>query len=170
MGRPRPGDKLKDLVKEVVAPPLASMGFRYDGDRVFRRTVAREPFPSVQLVEFQAGQRWLSGRFTVNLGVYSGPRSPSPAEPVVDPLPSHCHPSMTTRLGLLRPGVWAVMRAVFGPDRMPLGDKWWPYGGDPQNVARTMNRVAKLVVRYGVPWLARTDEEEALRAGARPDP
>ena len=97
MGRPRPADKLKDHVQEVIAPQLASLGFRYDGDRVFRRTVAREPFSSVH-------------------------------------------------------------------------DKWWPYRGDPQNVARTMNRVAQLIVRYGVPWLARMDEEEALSASTRPGP
>lgn len=142
-------------MKADIAPQLAPLGFRYDGRRVFRRAVAHEPFPCVQIVEFQAGQRSLSGRFTVNLGVYSLRSARDPATPVPDPLPCHCLPDMTTRLGLLRPGIWAVMRAVFGPERVPLGDKWWPYRGDPQNVARTMNRVAQLIVRYGVPWLAR---------------
>jgi hypothetical protein len=38
---------------------------------------------------------------------------------------------------------------------VPLGDKWWPYRGELPAVALTMERVGQLIVRYGVPWLAR---------------
>ena len=71
---------LDQQLRLVVLPTMNTRGFTFDRSRTFRRAM---PDGSMQIVNFQMGQRSMEGQFTVNLGVYR------PGNPVYDAGLSH---------------------------------------------------------------------------------
>lgn len=133
-------------LRSVVGPALAEAGFAFDGRRTFRRLP--KGTPCVQIINFQLGERFMEGKFTVNLAVYD------PAEASAQVAPSeafeyHCAARLRQRVGFLIPSplrVFAPLPAIgvlFRPR-----DKWWRAGlpGD-------VEKATEAVVSYGLPWL-----------------
>lgn len=58
-------------MKIVCAPEIVEQGFAFDGKRTFRKPLDLGECTAVQIIEFQIGIKRLTGRYTVNLGVYS---------------------------------------------------------------------------------------------------
>jgi hypothetical protein len=142
-------------LREEAAPVLSPIAFVFDGRRTFRR------FPEgracAQIVNFQLGDRFLSGTFTVNVAVYDPARGGAGVDPK-RALEHHCAPALRQRLGFLMPG---RLRAL---ERLPIAgiffrprDTWWP-----ADDATAITAATEAVIAYGVPWLeARTPGESA---------
>jgi hypothetical protein len=133
-------------LRNLVAPALAEAGFAFDGSRTFRRSP--KGTSCVQIVNFQLGERFMEGKFTVNLAVYD-PENAFAQVASDQALEHHCSTRLRQRLGVLIPrplGVFARLPAIgflFRPK-----DKWWRAGlpGD-------LDKATEAVVSYGLPWL-----------------
>ena len=148
-------DVLNRGIKEVLDADLRALGFRYDGaSRTFRRSVGE----FVQIINFQAGQRSLEGRFTVNLGVFHPEYHDNGRDPGAKPLEYHCLVEFRSRIGGLIDS--PILRFLGLP--MP-SDKWWPFSPDASQVRRELDRVKPLVLGKAVPWLERQCDVEAMR-------
>lgn len=66
-------------LRTLVVPAFTEAGFAFDGSRSFRR------FPKgttcAQIVSFQLGERFMEGKFTVNLAVYNPDDAAAQLEP-----------------------------------------------------------------------------------------
>lgn len=84
---------LDEGIKEIVVPFLKEKKFDYTPKtRTFRKTNPEDG--GTWIIDFQAGQRSMEGRFTVNLGVFN-PDLYSESEqesPLAEPREFHCHP------------------------------------------------------------------------------
>jgi hypothetical protein len=134
-------------LRQVLAPPMAEHGFAFDGTRVFRRPVTGS---CVQLIDVQLGDRFMQGKFTINLGIYDPERYATQ----VDPMRARehdCQPDRRQRLGLLLPSRWRPLARLpriglfFGPK-----DIWWPARG-----TSGLERAREALIAYGLPWLER---------------
>jgi hypothetical protein len=132
-------------LRHVVVPALQNVGFVFDGSRTFRRLIAGTPY--VQIINFQLGERFMEGKFTVNLAVYS----PDDAAVQVEAervFEYHCATRRRQRLGLLIPSrLGALVRlpvlGLFFPR-----DKWWQ-AGNPRN----LQKASDAIFAYGLAWL-----------------
>ena len=133
-------------LREEGAPAFADIGFVFDGSRTFRR------FPQgpacVQIINFQLGDRFMSGRFTVNVAVYDPARCAVQVESK-KALEHHCAPALRQRLGFLIP---SRLRAL---ERLPIvgllfrpRDTWWAADDVTAIVA-----AREAVIAHGLPWL-----------------
>jgi hypothetical protein len=132
-------------LRQVLASSLAQQGFAFDGERVFRRPVTSS---CVQLIDVQLGDRFMEGKFTINLAIYEH------GESRMDPMRAreyHCPPERRQRLGLLVPSRWRALARLpmiglfFGPK-----DIWWPARG-----AHGLERAREALLAYGLTWLER---------------
>jgi hypothetical protein len=133
-------------LKAEAAPALAEAGFVFDGRRTFRRLSADGS--GAQIVNFQLGDRFMAGKFTVNVAVYDPARCDARVEPA-KALEHHCAPALRQRLGLLIPG---RLRAL---ERLPVvglvfrpRDTWWA-----TDDATAVGAATDAVAAYGLPWL-----------------
>ena len=125
-------------VETAIAPTLAGLGFDFDKPNIaFRRSINREQRRFIQIIEFQIGTKALTGRFTVNLGVYC------PAlcdmQPVSStPWVSECLSDMTPRLGrLFDPPQSPTARLLRFSERPPT-DYWWKRDDDVKRIRATL--------------------------------
>ncbi len=137
----------------VVLPTLDASGFKFDRSRTFRRAM---PDGSIQIVNFQMGQRSLEGQFTVNLGVYR------PGNPVYDAGLSHGRVMEFNCEKRTRFGALGVSPARARLRKIPyLGslfggmDRWWPASRAEQITRHSLEQVMDLVIQNGLPWLDR---------------
>ena len=142
-------DAFDDALRLVVVPVLAKHGFKFDGNRTFRRLSADQRVS--ELVNFQLGQRSLSGKFTVNLGVYVD--GDSSGINVGQAKEHHCPHDRRTRIGHLIPAKLPVLAKLpyigllFGHR-----DKWWSFSGDIAQLRAILSTVVAKIVLYGLPW------------------
>jgi len=133
-------------LSRLAVPALKDAGLEFDGSRTFRR------FPAgtrcAQIVNFQLGERFMEGKFTVNLAVYD----PDDAAAQVDPgkaLEYHCSARLRQRLGMLLPvrlGAFAKLPGIgflFRPR-----DRWWR-ADDPKSVEAARDAI----LTSGLAWL-----------------
>ena len=140
-------------LREVAKSRLEPLGYKFDGRRTFRRSVAAGR--CAQIVNFQLGQRSLQGRFAVNLGVFIAGRDSAPADVTVENVMEyHCPAERRQRLGLLMP------RASEALERFPgIGilfgrkDKWWPFSADAASTQVRLREATDAIERYGLPWI-----------------
>jgi hypothetical protein len=142
-------DAFDEALRLIAARVLAGHGFKFDGNRTFRRLSADQRVS--ELVNFQLGQRSLAGKFTVNLGVYvDGDIS---GVNVAQAKEHHCPHGRRMRIGHLIPAKLPVLAKLpyigflFGPR-----DKWWPCSGDPAQLGAALSAVVDKIVLYGLPW------------------
>ncbi|WP_200335183.1 DUF4304 domain-containing protein [Thiocystis violacea] len=141
-------------LRAILREPMAQHGFGFDGSRTFRRHLAGGAI--TQIVNVQLGQRSMSGKFTVNLGVYvPGEASANPAGlSGRKALEYHCAPNRRERLGRLVPAPlpalqWLPLLGLFfGPK-----DIWWPFSAEPLRTERSLQRVRSLLTQRGLRWL-----------------
>jgi uncharacterized protein DUF4304 len=88
-------------LRKLVVPALTEAGFAFDGSRTFRRLPSGSP--CVQIINFQLGQRFMEGRFTVNLAVYNPEDATAQMQPKLA-CEHHCSARLRQRLGVLIPG------------------------------------------------------------------
>lgn len=125
-------------LRTVAKPQLHASGFEFDGRRTFRRPLQQGAI--VDAINFQLGQRWLQGQFTVNLSVGT-PGSE------YDPL------ARVQRLGLLIPPPMPMLTRLpvvgtwFGPK-----DIWWRFSADPKQTEAALRRAMHALVRFGYAW------------------
>lgn len=153
----------EQLLKVNVEPALEACQFLYDKSRTFRRS-----FRSMtQIIEFQVGVRFMAGRFTVNLGVYSpnfyvGEGTPPGPHMARE---SNCLPEYRERLGpLIETPSTSLFERVLGRgarwwrDAFPRADKWWRLSEDADKMRCTLEEVVGHIIGFGIPWLeARSD-------------
>ena len=144
-------------LRNLVVPALTEAGFAFDGSRSFRR------FPKgttcAQIVSFQLGERFMEGKFTVNLAVYNPDDATAQLEPE-KAFEYHCSVRLRQRLGFLLPrplGAFARL-PVLGFLFLPR-DKWWR-AGDPEAIEKARNAI----LAYGLAWL----ESKTQGAAAEP--
>lgn len=133
-------------LREEAAPALAPLGFVFDGSRTFRRFP--EGRAGVQIVNYQLGERFLAGRFTVNLAVYDPARCAAQVD-ATKALEYHCDAALRQRLGLLTPSRWRAL------ERLPVAgrlfrpkDTWWA-----ADDATAIAEAGSAVTAYGLAWL-----------------
>jgi hypothetical protein len=134
---------------------LEDAGFVFDGSRTFRRLIAGTPY--AQIINFQLGERFMEGKFTVNLAVYS----PDDAAAQVAPervREYHCSVRRRQRLGVLVPSrLGALARLpVLGFFVLPR-DKWWQAGNP-----KTIQKAREAIFSYGLAWLESNTPNQAM--------
>jgi uncharacterized protein DUF4304 len=154
-----PASAFSKSLRTLVVPALTGAGFAFDGSRTFRRFPAATP--CAQIVNFQLGERFLEGKFTVNLGLYDPDEAAVRLEPA-KAFEHHCAARHRQRLGFLlprRPGALArvpIVGLLFRPR-----DAWWP-AGDPTAIETARDAI----LAYGLPWLeSQTPAKAAPRDG-----
>ena len=131
-------------LRRILAPALKDAGFTFDGRRVFRRRIA----DCVQIVEVQVGDRFMQGKFTLNLAVYDPKTDAADVEPAMV-REYHCDGKRRQRVGMLLPPRFPALQQVpvignlFGPK-----DMWWS-----ANRSEDMRRAKDALFNYGVIWL-----------------
>ena len=156
---------LKTLIKQIVAPTLQEEGFRFDGERTFRKLGASGQ--TCQIINFQVGQRFMAGKFTINLGVYSSDTSLEPDHPALSEANEwNCLPGFRRRLGVLIRSRWTILwtrylgdsgsvwwkHILYGP-----GDRWWPFSEDHVSTAASISSALACLQKFGLPWLMAAD-------------
>ena len=142
-------DAFDNALRLVVVPVLARHGFEFDGNRTFRRLSADQCVS--ELVNFQLGQRSLSGKFTVNLGVYVD--GDSPGINVGQAKEYHCPHDRRIRLGHLIPAKLPVLAKLpYIGFLFDSRDKWWFFSGDISRLRATLSVVVDKIALYGLPW------------------
>jgi hypothetical protein len=144
-------------LRRILAPALKDAGFTFDGRRVFRRRVG----DCIQIVDVQVGNRFMQGKFTLNLAIYDPTTDAADVEPATG-LPSaaaahgtrmvreyDCDRKRRERLGMLLPVRFPALQKlpVFG-SLFGAKDVWW-------SVSRSedMDRAKDALFKYGVTWL-----------------
>ena len=139
------------VLRAVVVPRLQERGFKFDGNRNFRRFL---PDGSIEIINFQLGDRFMSGRFTVNLGIFR------PRDATLDPAfelrtvkEYHCPDGRRARLGTLIP------RALASWDNLPeLGflfrprDRWWRFSTNEERTNRSLQTAMRTLDAHAFPW------------------
>jgi hypothetical protein len=142
-------DAFDDALRLVVAPVLARHGFKFDGNRTFRRLSADQCVS--ELVNFQLGQRSLSGKFTVNLGVYVD--GDSSGINVGQAKEYHCLHDRRMRIGHLIPAkLPALAKLPYIGILFSHRDKWWSFSGDTAQLRATLSAVVDTIILCGLPW------------------
>jgi hypothetical protein len=141
-----PASTFAASLRTLVVPALTDAGFAFDGSRTFRRLPAGTS--CAQIVNFQLGERFLEGRFTVNLAVYDPEAATVRLEPT-EAFEHHCAARHRQRLGLLLP------RRLGTLARLPMigllfrpRDTWWR-ASDPGAIEKARDAI----VAHGLAWL-----------------
>ena len=143
-------------LSRILVPALEDAGFRFDGRRVLRRRVGG----CIQIVDVQVGDRFMQGKFTINLAVYD-PTSDAADVERATVREYDCDWKRRQRLGMLLPPRFPVLRklpvvgTLFGAN-----DVWWSTSG-PDGIGRARDTLFK----YGVTWL-----EQHTRASSYSEP
>lgn len=147
--------KLKTFYKRmkvVCEPQLDAHGFEFDKKRTFRKSVDLGECTAVQIIEFQIGTKGLTGRFTVNLGVYSSAYTRLDGDPGEEPQSYFCLCDNVQRLGYFRcppRSIWDRLRGR----KAEAQDYWWPQHESERNMDATLNEVTRLIETRGLAWL-----------------
>lgn len=152
---------LDGQLQELAEPFLAGEGFTRAGkNRLWLRGSSTAKDVN-HLVWFQVGESasTLGGRFTAEVGLYypKYDRFRNGRE-LAGPLIGSCHFDMRRRVGMF----------LSKPE-----DKWWPYKGSAETVAKEVNAVLQLLRQYGLPWLLSADtpaNAAIFNTGKLPEP
>lgn len=151
-------------LKKIVSPRLTIAEFKFDEKRTFRRVLHCGGISLCQIVEFQVGIKSLTGKFTVNLAVYSNSFRPSDWKDPGD-LPGswNCLPGKSIRLGQFykrkRSLIERILRAPFSSS-----DHWWGQSEKETAMDATFNEVTDLILGEGLAWLDENSTTRSLRA------
>lgn len=123
-----------ESLRNLVQPALQRRGFAFDGRRRFSRTEHGQ----TAIIEFQIGQRFMDGRFTINL---------------------MCDEKFQ-RLGLVRDTPWSrLIERLFGGFNpwwkalfLPK-DKWWRLGTSATSTDKQVLAALHCLETYGLRWL-----------------
>ena len=143
-------DTFDICLAERVTPRLAELGFRFDNSRTCRRLV--DAGETVEIVNFQLGQRSLEGKFSVNLGVLSRTEADAQDLALDRAYPHNCR--YRNRIGCILPprskklANLPYLGMFFGSH-----DKWWPFSEDKGSTSRQLEAVCDLIVDHAIPWL-----------------
>ncbi|MEX0939657.1 MAG: hypothetical protein WDZ59_17465 [Pirellulales bacterium] len=152
-------------LKAIAAPEMDRHEFVFDGRRTFRRDVRHDPSPYIQIVEFQIGTKSLSGRFTVNLGVYNEsyqPEDQKRADGPLQPSPAQCMSDLSDRLGYFCDpprGFWSRLLRL---PSQPPHDYWWPQHENDRKMQSVLRQVIDCIIHRGIPWLDKMSCVEAF--------
>jgi hypothetical protein len=154
---------------------LSDFGFTHDEKRTCRRILLDKQLADI--VEIQIGRTLKSGKFTVNLGVYSPSffvqvaAGTSPPELHAanswDCLPGYCQRLGFTRT-TTRTRLWGSIlgapdswwkNILYGPR-----DLWWAYSDNHDRTLRRVQECADLLLGSGIAWFDRMHDIEAMRA------
>jgi hypothetical protein len=143
----------RQLKARIIDPYLSALGFVSVDKRVFHRHIDHEDTTTIQVVSFQLGERWLAGKFTVNLGVYNHDLRPCPWLDKVDFVDSgECGLELSKRLGFfVEPKRGLVAKLLNRP--VESDDHWWPLSPKETVMKKTLDGVRVLLETHGLPWL-----------------
>lgn len=129
---------------KILVPALEDAGFTFDGRRALRRRVG----DCVQIVDVQVGDRFMQGKFTINLAVYDPTNDAANVERA-KVREYDCDWKRRQRLGMLLPPRFPVLQKlpVVG-NLFGAKDVWWSASG-PEGMGRARDALFK----YGVTWL-----------------
>ena len=141
-------DIFAECLKEIVSPELGELGFVYDRSRTYRRVSADQS--SVEVINFQLGQRSLEGKFTVNLGAASRDQANNVALSKIQPHncqhQSRIGPVLPPRSERLKDVRYLGM--IFGAN-----DKWWRFSENKDFTSQQVGEVFEKILAHGIPWL-----------------
>src|SRR5687767_3207185 len=131
-------------LRRIIVPTLNDAGFTFDGRRVFRRRVG----DCIQIVDVQVGDRFMQGKFTLNLAVYDPKRDAADVEPAMV-REYDCDWKRRQRLGMLLPSRFPALQKlpIFGIF-FGAKDVWWSASSSEE-----MGRAQDALFNYGVKWL-----------------
>lgn len=146
-------------IKEIVGPFLKERQFDYTPKtRTFRKTNPENE--CTWIIDFQVGQRFMEGRFTVNLAFfYPDLHSEIKQEsPLAEPREYHCHPWNRERLGALRdtPITSFFKRFIKGSNHwftqwlITSPDRWWKFSNNEPETRRSLKKVVKELKEHGL--------------------
>jgi hypothetical protein len=134
-------------LREIIGEPLIREGFTFDGRRVFRRRVDGG---RVHIADVQVGDRFMAGKFTINLALFD-PAQDGQKDPAT--VREHdCAWPRRQRLGLLMPSRFRRLErlpgvgVLFGPK-----DRWWS-----ARAVDGLQEARLAMVAYGLPWYTRS--------------
>ena len=123
-------------LRSVAKPALEIHGFKFDGRRRFNRAQNGKEVG----IEFQLGQRFMEGKFTVNLVIGE----------------------KTDRLGTIRETRFSrFVNRLFGSfDPWWKGiflpkDKWWNLSNSESQMDKSILEAVACIEKHGLPWLYR---------------
>lgn len=138
------------VLREITVPELKKSGFHFDGSRTFRKIIDNNA--TVQIINFQLGQRSKEGKFTVNLGVFHA--GDSAGIILANTYEYHCQWANRTRIGQLIPSKLRWLRAIpFIGWLFGSFDRWWKFSEDDHLTRKNIALVTDTITRYGIPWL-----------------
>jgi hypothetical protein len=147
--------RFEDSIRRVIDPELETLGFQYDGLRVFRRFSGNR----TEIIEFQKGEGSMTGSFCVNLGIYTSEDAArfGDAPQASSSQVGYC--SHWDRIGRNRKTRLSnIASALFGPLRgswkeifLPR-DCWWKISQDPKEIEDLLNRVKDQITEEGLRW------------------
>ncbi len=151
-------------LKKSVLSRVTLAGFKFDEKRTFRRALNCGGISVCQIIEFQVGIKSLTGRFTVNLGVYSNSFRPSDwQDPGESPGSWNCLPGKSIRLGRFYNKKRTLIEKLFrGP--FSSSDHWWAQTEKETTMDETLNEVTDLILGAGLAWLNENSEIASLRS------
>lgn len=123
-------------LRTVAKPALEKHGFKFDGRRRFNRIQNGKEIS----IEFQLGQRFMQGKFTVNIAIGE----------------------QATRLGIVRETKFSrFVNRLFGSFEpwwkcifLPK-DKWWKLGKSASRMDKSIVAAVSCIEKHGLPWLYR---------------
>jgi hypothetical protein len=159
--------KLKIFYRQLmksVSPRLTLAEFKFDEKRTFRRVLNCDRIPVCQIIEFQVGIKSLTGKFTVNLAVYSNSFRPSDwQDPGELPGSWNCLPGKSIRLGRFYNRKRSLIERIL---RVPFSshDHWWAQADKETTMDATFKDVTDLILGDGLAWLNENSEIASLRS------
>lgn len=151
-------------LKKKVSPRLTSEEFKFDDKRTFRRVLNCGGILVCQIIEFQAGIKSLTGKFTVNIAVYSNSFRPNDwQDPGELPGSWDCLPGKSIRLGRFCTQKKTIIKRIFHIPIL-LGEHWWAQSEKEAAMDATFNEVTDLILGDGLTWLNENSKIRSLRS------
>ena len=137
-------------LREIAVPALAQHGFAFDGKRTFRR-VSDAPRVS-DIINFQLGQRSMSAKFTVNLGIFA--EGDAPGVSVGQAKEYDYLTQRRTRIGSLMLKSPTLSKLPWVGFLFGVPDKWWWFSETYAQTRASVTAAVETLVTTGVGWFA----------------
>lgn len=152
-------------LSKIVAPLLEKQySFVRVKPRVFLRQTLKGNTKFIQIIDFQIGIKHLTGKFTVNLGVFNKELGNESQEDIPESsiTIADCMLDMTIRLNKFYTPPVSLLKKLFRGRPSDI-EYWWTQYESKQKMGNTLSAVADLLQAHAFLWLEEKSSPEAFR-------